>query len=306
MITGVLASLVATGLVFWLAAAWAVERFFHQRGGLGQASPELASGTEPAVSVLKPVKGMDTDTYENFASFCRQRYPRFELLFGVDDPQDPAAAVVGRLRQEFPALDIRCVVAPRRGWNPKSSILRELVAQSRYPVLAISDGDIRVGSDYLARIVPDLTRPSVGLVTCLYRNRRDPRLGDGDAASSSNQPAPWEILLEPGTSLPGRRFSPFGCHGPQVVRNPRRARGDDCRAREDLDRAGGYAAIADYLADDYFVAASIAGLGLRTWLSDYIVEHGLDDASSATNGTGRCGRGAAFVRAARGSTGACC
>ena len=47
--------------------------------------------------------------------------------------------------------------------------------------------------------------------------------------------------------------------------------------RSDLTRAGGYAAIADYLSDDYQVVARIARLGLRVELSRCVVTHVLGD-----------------------------
>ena len=56
------------------------------------------------ITVFKPLKGADPELYANLVSFARQDYPVFELLFGCQDPFDPAVAVVRRVMREFPAV----------------------------------------------------------------------------------------------------------------------------------------------------------------------------------------------------------
>ncbi|MCE2045105.1 ceramide glucosyltransferase, partial [Burkholderia pseudomallei OS] len=62
-------------------------------------------GFEP-VSVLKPLCGSEPHLYENLATFCEQRHPRYQLLFGVASAADPAIAVVRRLQADYPDCDI--------------------------------------------------------------------------------------------------------------------------------------------------------------------------------------------------------
>src|SRR5947209_6356285 len=100
-----IAALLAASIAYWLLAWWCTRRFF--RKAINSVSDFL-----PRVSLLKPIKGVDPSAAENFASFCRQDYSDYEILFGVADERDPAAALVQALQREFPQLAIRLIVAP--------------------------------------------------------------------------------------------------------------------------------------------------------------------------------------------------
>lgn len=241
-----LALLPAAG--YWLLAWYAVRRHLRVR-------PEPARSFSSRVSILKPVCGADSDTYENFASFCRQDYPDFEILFGVREPDDPAAAVIDRLRRDFPQVNIGLVFAQRVGANPKVSTLRFLPGQARGEVLAISDGDIRVAPDYLRHMVAPLDDPAVGVVTCPYRGEvRDGNWVSHLAALHMNATfLPSAVLA--GTMLGVR----LGLGASMAVR------------RADLERIGGFEAIANYLAEDYQLASRIADLGLQIRVARHVV-----------------------------------
>jgi ceramide glucosyltransferase len=233
--------------IYWLVAWWLVRVFFRVR-------PEQNPDFTPPVSILKPVRGLDAQAYQNFVSFCQQDYPDFELLFGVADPGDPVIPVVQRLQRDFPRCRIRLVIGQASGANPKASLLHHITAQARHGVLVISDSDMRVTPDYLRRVVAPLADEHIGLITCPYR---------GEAPLTFT--ARLEALYMGITFLPsvivareflGMRFA----MGSTVALR-----------RSDLARIGGFAAIADYLADDYQLAVRIADLGLRVHLSDYVV-----------------------------------
>ncbi|NOZ29420.1 MAG: glycosyltransferase [Chloroflexi bacterium] len=233
--------------IYWLVAWWHVRAFFRDPS-------EPDHDFAPPVSILKPIKGLDAQAYQNFASFCQQDYPDFELIFGVADSSDPAVPIVQRLQRDFPQHNIRLIVTPAIGTNPKASILHGLAAQARHETLVISDSDIRVSSDYLRRVVAPLADARIGLVTCLYR---------GEAAL--NLTARLEALHMGVTFLPSvvvaRKLLDmrFALGATMVLQ------------RETLAHIGGFAAVADYLADDYQVGARVAALGLRVHLSNYVV-----------------------------------
>lgn len=247
MLVLILWFLIVASWIYWIVAWWMVRDFFRTQ-------PKFAPLHLPPVSILKPCRGLDVEAYENFVSFCRQDYPEFELLFGVSNASDPVVAVVHRLQRDFPQLRIRLFVAPTIGANLKVSILHCLAAQAQYDTLVISDSDIRVKPDYLRRVVAPLCDPSTGLVTCTYR---------GELPITFT--ARLEALHMGVTFLP----SVIVARG---FLNMRFALGATVALRRsDLARLGGFAALADYLADDYQLGARMAALGLRNRLSDVIV-----------------------------------
>jgi ceramide glucosyltransferase len=242
----VLLSACTVSCAFWIVALGCLSRVLKR-------SKPKHSRFEPMVSILKPVKGIDAGALENFVSFCQQEYPHFEILFGLADPNDPVVVLIQQLQERFAGLSIRWFIPKPLGTNPKAATLHKLAAEARGEVLAICDADVRVGPEFLRRVVAPLADRAVGMVTCLYRGEL-PR----------NVPARLEALhmdaaFAPSVALAWKLGTDVGLGAAVIMR------------REDLSRAGGYAGIADHLLDDYEIAARIARLGLRIHLSDYPV-----------------------------------
>src|SRR3569833_476071 len=122
------------------------------------------------VTVLKPLCGAEPGLNENLRSFCQQDYPGILIVFGVQDANDPALAVVARLRREFPTLSTEVVISGlQHGSNRKISSLIIMLPYAKHNLLMIADSDALVDPDYLSSMVASLSDPTVGLVTCIYR-----------------------------------------------------------------------------------------------------------------------------------------
>jgi ceramide glucosyltransferase len=214
--------------------------FRVQTPGARAATP-LAGG----VSVLKPVHGADSALREAIRSHTVLE-GEYELLCGVREG-DPAAAVIA----EFPrARVIKCTtVTPNR----KVGSLIDLARAARYPILVVNDADIRVEPDYLARVTAPLGDPQVGLVTCMFRPEGDTPASRFEALGVATDLVPSMIVAR------AIGVKDFASGATMAFR------------REDLERIGGFEAIAGYLADDYQLGHRIHGLGLQCVLSDAIV-----------------------------------
>src|SRR5277367_97279 len=191
------------GIFYYIAAMWSARSFVRRRArGVNPLKPtEGLSGAPsghpdfaPGVSILKPVRGLDPDMYEAFASHCRQEYAgEYEILFGVsglgsgldvsgaDDPVDaPVVEAIRRLQAEFPERSIRLIHTPEKlGPNGKMGNVVQLAREARYEHLLVNDSDIRVGTRYLERIMREFgaALPTLRLPTPTSEQhaRRGPR-----------------------------------------------------------------------------------------------------------------------------------
>ncbi len=204
----------------------------------------------PPISVLKPAGGAEPSLFENIESHLAQDYPDWELLVGVEESAHDLAVELSR---RFPGVKVVSCEAPNSG-NRKVAILEQLVQQARHDLLVVNDADIRVQPQYLRRVAGALG-PGVGLATCLYRAKPGPTL-------ASRIDAFWISAEFAGQALAARATQGlrFGLGATLAFR------------RADLERIGGFAAIRDFLADDYQLGARIAELGKQVVLAPEVVE----------------------------------
>src|SRR5262245_30701119 len=140
------------------------------QGRLLSSPPPPAPARLPAVSILKPLKGVDAGLEDNLRSFFRQHYPGFELILGSPDADDPALDVARRVAAEFPSVPSKVVVGGESLCpNPKMNLLAGLARHARHGIHLISDSNIEADAGYLRDLVAHLHRPGVGLVSSLFR-----------------------------------------------------------------------------------------------------------------------------------------
>ena len=237
----------------------------------GVRSTAAQSSAPPPVSILKPVRGRDPRFYEAIRSHAEQDYPEFEMLFGAVDPRDPAIQDIERLRREFPALRIALHVISTSAPNAKAGVLAELTRHARHPVLLVNDSDIRVAPGYLRAVTAPLADAAagakagakVGMVTCLYRARAESWPSRAEALGIATEFAPSVLVAR----MLGQ--AEFALGSTMVFR------------AEVLREAGGFEAIADYLADDYQLGWHIHRRGYRIVFAPEVVETDLGGESWA-------------------------
>ena len=235
----------AAPLAYYIAATLAAWRFFNR-----ERARKIAPYA-PGVSLLKPVRGVDFGSYENFASFCVQEYPEYEILFGVGDHADPAVPLIQRLVAEFPERRISLFVgAEQIGANRKVNMLARLAHEARHEILVLTDGDVRVSPGYLREVVAPFADGRVGAVTSFYRGIAEKNLGAELEAIGAASDFFAGVLMA--NWMEGITFG----LGASIV-----------TTKEWVARIGGFAAIADMLADDYELGHRIANAGGKVLLS---------------------------------------
>jgi ceramide glucosyltransferase len=236
--------LAAAPLAYYVLSLYCVLGYF--RGLQRSSSPSLKSSYSPPVSILKPVRGVDCEAYENFASYCLLDYPEYELIFAVADSDDPAVPLIEKLQTDFPQCSIRLIQgAERIGANNKVNSLCRLVEEAKYDLVVMSDSDVRVDPDYLKTVVPPFADPQVGAVTAFCRCITGGSVAaDLDALGMYLDSAPGALVAR---MLEGKMQFAFGWTMATTKRH--------------LSEIGGWEAMANHHSDDFELGNRIARRG---------------------------------------------
>jgi ceramide glucosyltransferase len=236
--------------IYYLISLYSTWSFFHRRTITGPKSEFT-----PPVSNLKPIRGVDPDAYENFASFCRQDYPDYELLFCVGERDDPVVPILEKLARDFPERRITVLFGTSgNAANDKVAKLARLVSEARNEVVVISDSDVRARPDYLRTVVAPLANPKIGAVTCFYVPTEEKTLAESLQTIGMVSDFYAGILVA--RQLDGVKFA----LGPTIA-----------TTRTRLAGFGGYKAIENQPGDDLLVGRLIAEQGYEVELLPYTV-----------------------------------
>ena len=197
----------------------------------------------PPISILKPLCGIDDDLEKNLECFAALDYPAYEVVLGVRSPSDKAYEVARRAVARWPNLMRLVVQRGEPGFNPKVNQLVTLEKAARAGLLVISDSNTRVSKEYLREIAACFEDPMVGCVTHPIMGEGEERLGsllDNLHLASAIGPGMIAAKVVAGKDI--------------VVGKSMALR------RADLTAMGGFLAMKDYLAEDYFIGVRVSEL----------------------------------------------
>lgn len=241
----------AIPFIYYLLALYSTAHFLADAKGRGKDHGNFT----PPLSCLKPIKGLDVDAYENYASFCRQDYPQYEILFCVDQ-DDPALPVLEKLIRDFPERDIRLLFGSGRdAINDKVARLVRLTTEAKYDLFVITDGDVRVRPDYLRNVAAPFRDPKVGAATCLYVSTQEKSFLEELQSISMISDFFAGIIVA--WQLDGVKFTLS-----QSI----------LTTRKNIEGFGGYQRIEDRPADDLYIGRLAAEQGFEVRLLPYVVQ----------------------------------
>ncbi|HVB56022.1 MAG TPA: glycosyltransferase [Candidatus Acidoferrales bacterium] len=244
-------AIAAIPAIYYLLVVYSTVHFFSS------ARKEIRPNTDftPPVSCLKPIRGLDVEAYENYASFCRQDYPDYEILFCVDQ-DDPAVPILKKIVRDFPERSIRILYGSGRdAINDKVARLGRLVNEARHDMLVITDGDVRVRPDYLRTVVSPFRDPHLGAATCLYASTKETTFLE--QVQSIGMLSDFFAGIMVAWQLDGVKFT----FAQSIL-----------TTRKNLEGFGGYQAIENRPADDLLIGRFASEQGLGTKLLPCVVQ----------------------------------
>ena len=256
--------LVAGSLVYCVLTIVAAVRYRGVRPAPLRAE---ALGNAAPISILKPLAGLDDGLEENLRTFFEQDYADFEILFAVRTADDPAMAVVERLRARYPNVPSRLIVTGEPPYaNAKVFSLDRMLVAARHDLLVMSDSDIRVTPGMLAVIAAEFQDAKLGLATCPYRAVPGRSFWNTLEAVGLNTEFIGGVLVA--RMLDGMKFA----LGPTIAAR-----------RATLAGIGGFDAVKDFLAEDFVMGNLAAARGDGVILSSYVIEHRIGAQTLAAN-----------------------
>ena len=221
--------------------------------------PALHPAALTAVSVIRPLCGIDNHLVATLESSFRLAHPKFELLFCVASGSDPALKVVRDLLAKYPHVAARILIGnDALSANPKLNNVAKGWEAALYEWIVMADSNVLMPGDYLQRLLgkwgfdtglvcsPPVGSSPVGIwaeIECAFLNTHQAR---------------WQSFAD----SVGLGFA----QGKTM-----------CWRRDVLDRAGGIASLGGELAEDAAATKLIRKAGLRVRLTDHMFDQPLGE-----------------------------
>lgn len=213
----------------------------------------------PPLSLLKPLHGSEPDLATHLATFFKQDYPNFEILFCAREEHDAGLETARQIAQLYPQIPVRFFWTNGQPpyINAKVASLEKMTAEAEHDILVISDSDVRVTADYLRAVAQPFADAKTGAMTCLYR---------GVAAEGGL----WARLEAVGMSVEMTAGVVVAnmLEGMQFVLGPTMAVRREC-----VDAMGGMGSMGDYCADDFVLGNRVFDQGRTVALSHHAIDH---------------------------------
>jgi ceramide glucosyltransferase len=204
----------------------------------------------PAVSLIRPVCGLENFSEETLGSAFRLDYPDYEIIFCVEQESDAIVPVVNRLIAAHPDVRARLIIGKDRiSPNPKLNNIVKGWRAAAHDWIVIADSNVLMPRDYIQRLSATW-QPDTGLVCsppvgCLP----DGVFAELECAFLNTYQARWQCVADSA----GYGF----------------AQGKSMLWRRDLlERVGGIRALASELAEDAASTKVVRNLGLRVRIVD--------------------------------------
>jgi ceramide glucosyltransferase len=247
------AAAVCVSVFYYAAATVAAIRFAKRTTSPLPPLPKVP----PRVTVLKPLHGSSNSLAANLVSFLEISYPRVDFSFGVENYNDAAAEIPVALRQRYQYANVTLVVGEEPNCSNRkiAKLVKMAERAEKAEIFVLSDADVSVDRDYLKRIVGELiSDEKIGIVTCAYRARPGGSFASRLEALYVNTDFLPQILLA------------------EMIEPMHYALGATIAIKRDvLEAAGGFRAVKNMLADDFYLGNFTNSQGYEIKLSDSMV-----------------------------------
>jgi len=230
--------------------------YFLQVSALRKKLKEKApnSFTSP-ISIIKPLKGLDDNLFDNLESFCKQDYPEYEVILSLENRNDPAYRVAEKIKNKYPDRVTIVIDNSSKALNPKVRNMMTAYKISKYDYFLISDSNVYVDSDYLKKTSASMSE-DVGLITNLIVGTGGKSFG----AVLENLKLNSFILLSV-------------CLLDKFLKMPCSIGKSMLMRKKDFEEIGGFSAVQDVLAEDYLIGKLIHEKGKKVVLSNYMIKN---------------------------------